>query len=98
MDELKKLISGSKFEDDFDGICEQFAIEFPGDKLEDLQHIHSHQDERNPRITFKLGERIVCCTINEDDTWRCVTEYTLTPEGCFLIGYPDQDSKEPPVI
>ena len=97
MDQLKKLIEGTKFENDFNNICQQFVNLFPNDKLEELQYIHSLPDKRNPRITFRLDDRILCCTINEDDVWRTVLKYSVTSEGCRQIGGFDEnpnDAKE----
>jgi hypothetical protein len=94
MDQLKKLINGTKFENDFDNICEQFTEKFPNEKLEDLQHIHSIQDKHNLRITFSLDKMIMCCNLNENDVWMTVRQLILTPQECYYKGFYNDDNEE----
>ena len=93
MDLIKKLIRGTKFKKDLENICKQFTQRFPNDKMKDLQHIHSFKDKYNPRITFRLDERIICCFINNDRVWKCIPKFILTSYGCRKIG-DDNESED----
>jgi len=85
MEHIKELIDGTKFENDIDEILSQFTSQYPNNKLEDLKHICSYPNAYYPRITFSLDEKMICCSVNEDDVWINIAKLILTSDECHQV-------------